>query len=133
MVNPRPGWAERHVAEVVVHELGHRYWFKHMRAGARARFAAWFDPRSKEAQEREGMRAEYVPAPTSYAAESAVEEFAETFAAYVLGRYRGVTLTGPQKARFEALALGRAAQSENVEDALGKTSHDVADVAYWHS
>jgi hypothetical protein len=31
----------------------------------------------------------------------------------VLGKYEGITLTGPQKARFEALALGRAAQSES--------------------
>jgi hypothetical protein len=114
MVNPRTDWSVQSVAGVVVHELGHRYWFKHMKAGARARFAAWFDPRNKEDQEKEGPKAGFVPAPTSYGAESPVEEFAEIFTAYVLGSYKGITLTGPQKARFEALALGRAAQSEDV-------------------
>ncbi len=131
VVNPEASWKAENVTRVIVHELGHRYWYKHMKAGARARFAAWFDPRTKADQEREGAKSEYVPAPTAYGSESPVEEFAETFAAYVLGKYEGITLTGPQKARFEALALGRAAQSEDVEEALGKTSHDVADAAYW--
>jgi len=127
MVNPKPSWQERDVAELMVHELGHRYWFKVMKAGARARFAAWFDPRSKADQEREGPQAAYVPAPTAYGAESAVEEFAETFAAYVLGRYEGVVLTGPQRARFEALALGRAAASEAAGGAMGALLREFAD------
>jgi hypothetical protein len=114
VVNPRYAWKAQTIAELVVHELGHRYWYKFMKAGARARFSAWFDPRSKADQEKEGPKTGYVPAPTSYGAESAVEEFAEVFAAYVMGSYEGITLTGPQKARFEALALGRAAQSEAV-------------------
>jgi hypothetical protein len=113
VLNPRSQWRADTIAGVVVHELGHRYWYKFMKAGARARFSAWFDPRSKEDQERDGAQADFVPAPTAYGAESAVEEFAEVFAAYVLGKYEGITLTGPQKARFEALALGRAAQSES--------------------
>jgi hypothetical protein len=118
MINIKAGWDKQVLAEVIVHELGHRYWFKNMKAGARARFSAWFDPRSKADQEREGAKAGYVPAPTSYGAESVVEEFAEVFAMYVLGRYRGSSLTGPQKARFEALALGRAARSESLSAIL---------------
>lgn len=129
VLNPQLTWSAKTVTEVVVHELGHRYWFKHMRAGARARFAAWFDPRSKADQEREGPQAAYVPAPTAYGAESAVEEFAEVFAAYVLGRYEGVELTGAQRARFEALALGRAAASEAAGGALGALLREFADRA----
>jgi hypothetical protein len=113
VVNPRTRWTSEYVAGLIVHELGHRYWYKFMKEGARARFAAWFDPRSKDAQEKEGPKSDFVPAPTPYGAENPVEEFAEVFAAYVLGKYEGITLTGPQKARFEALALGRAAQSES--------------------
>jgi len=119
VLNPEEWWSPKVVSGIAVHELGHRYWYKFMKAGARARFSAWFDPRTKEDQEREGLKSEYVPAPTSYGAESPAEEFAETFAAYVLGRYEGVTLTGPQKARFEALALGRAAQSEDDDGDFG--------------
>jgi hypothetical protein len=129
VINPRDTWGPQRIAEIVVHELGHRYWFKHMRAGARARFAAWFDPRGKADQEREGPHAAYVPAPTAYAAEAPVEEFAETFSAYVLGRYGGVELTGPQRARFEALALGRAAQSEAAGGTLGTLLREFADRA----
>jgi hypothetical protein len=129
VLNPKGWWTPDVVAEIAVHELGHRYWYKVMKAGARARFAAWFDPRSKADQEREGPQAGYVPAPTAYGAESAVEEFAETFAAYVLGDYNGVVLTGPQRARFEALALGRAAQSEGVDGGLGALLREFADRA----
>jgi len=129
VLNPEGWWTPEVVTEIAVHELGHRYWYKVMKAGARARFAAWFDPRSKADQEAGGPQAAYVPAPTAYGAESAVEEFAETFAAYVLGRYRGVALTGPQRARFEALALGRAAASEATGGALGVLLHEFADRA----
>jgi len=120
VINPRHNWKATTISEIVVHELGHRYWYRFMKAGARARFAAWFDPRTKAEQDRAGAKSEYVPAPTAYGSESPVEEFAETFAAYVLGKYDGITLTGPQKARFEALALGRAAQSED-EDGPSRT------------
>jgi len=119
VINPGHHWQESDVIGLMVHELAHRYWFKNMKAGARARFAAWFDPRGKEQQDAEGPKFDYVPAPTSYAAEEPAEEFAETFAAYVMGSYKGISLTGPQKARFEALALGRAAQSEDDDGDFG--------------
>lgn len=58
------------IERLVIHELGHRYWFKFMKEPDRKRFESWF------AQ---------VPASSQYGSSNTIEDFAEVFADYVLG------------------------------------------------
>jgi len=89
----------------IVHELGHRYWFKFMSPGDRNNFSRWFGK---------------VPATSSYGATSDIEDFAETFETYVMGW----KMSRDQRQRFEQF-LGRKqklemknAPSEVLDDAI---------------
>ena len=71
------------LVELLVHELGHRYYFRFMDAGDRARFDSYF----KE-----------VAAVSEYGGTHTAEDFAEVFAHFVLGR----DMTRDQIERFKA-------------------------------
>lgn len=103
-VNPK-----NYVAELMVHELGHRYWFKYMSQADRERFRADFGD---------------VPAVSEYGSAHPEEDFAEVFAWYVLNR----NLTRPQLQRFKQF-LGRkkmrgSAVEGQLEDTGDKTWGD---------
>ena len=57
--------------DTLIHEIGHRYWFKFMSAQDQHNFGKWFNA---------------VPATSKYGALNTVEDFAEVFADYVWGR-----------------------------------------------
>lgn len=88
----------------LVHELGHRYWFKFMSGADRHDFGKWFGK---------------VEPVTSYGGTSPVEEFAETFAAWVFGgRFWKVRLSREQMQRFSQF-IGRKRRTESrAEDLL---------------
>jgi len=71
------------LVELLIHELGHRYYFKFMDAGDRARFDSFY----KE-----------VAAVSEYGGTATEEDFAEVFAHFVLGR----DMTRDQIERFKA-------------------------------
>ena len=77
-LQPRP-----FLVELLIHELGHRYFYKFMNAGDRARFDSYF----KE-----------VAAVSEYGGTDPAEDFAEVFAHFVLGR----DMTRDQIERFKA-------------------------------
>jgi len=77
------------VMQVVIHELGHRWWFKFMTRENRLRFEEWIEG---------GL------APVSqYGGSNASEAFAEAFSYYVTGQ----KMTSDQAESFKAVALGR--------------------------
>lgn len=84
----------RGTAYLVLHELGHRYWFKHMDSAQRARFAdlvksAGPKPKDDEGAKkwRENLEKDERPVSpvTDYGATEVDEAFAEAFAHYVMG------------------------------------------------
>ena len=102
------------LVELLIHELGHRYYFKFMDAGDRARFDSYF----KE-----------VAAVSEYGGTATEEDFAEVFAHFVLGR----DMTRDQIERFKAFLAkkdrGRFASAARVASrylsAKGKAKKDV--------
>jgi hypothetical protein len=79
----------------IVHELGHRYWYKFMDNTDRERFSDWFGK---------------VSASTSYGSLATEEDFAEVFVDYVMG----TDLTRDQIDRLKEF-LGRKRRSESAE------------------
>jgi len=102
------------MVELLIHELGHRYYFKFMDAGDRARFDSFY----KE-----------VAAVSEYGGTTTEEDFAEVFAHFVLGR----DMTRDQIERFKAFLAkkdrGRFASAVRVASlylsAKGKAKKDV--------
>jgi len=102
------------LVELLIHELGHRYYFKFMDAGDRARFDSFY----KE-----------VAAVSEYGGTATEEDFAEVFAHFVLGR----DMTRDQIERFKAFLAkkdrGRFASAARVASrylsAKGKAKKDV--------
>ena len=84
----------------IIHELGHRYWYKFLTRTERAQFSKHFGK---------------VKAPSAYGSTDDVEEFAELFAVYVSGKHgRGYApLDREQKSRF-ANFLGRKKKLESI-------------------
>jgi hypothetical protein len=80
---PGPG-----ITPLLIHELGHRYYFKFMDSGDRARFDSYF----KE-----------VAATSDYGATNPRDDFAEVFKDFVLGR----DMTRDQIERFKAFLAGK--------------------------
>ncbi len=62
-----------YIVQLMAHELGHRYWFKHMNQSQRLRFTEWFT--SGE-----------VPAVSRYGQSNADEAFAEVISYFVVGK-----------------------------------------------
>lgn len=86
--------SSRGTTYLVLHELGHRYWFKHMDSSQRARFADIVKSAGPKPQDEEGVKKwrenlekdERPVAPvTDYGATDVDEAFAEVFAHYVMG------------------------------------------------
>lgn len=87
----------RHTAELLVHELGHRYWYKYMSTQDRENFGRWF---------------EKVPAVSSYGGRHRREDFAELFKHYVVGR----KMTKDQMQRFRQFMTGKRPRLEAIEE-----------------
>jgi hypothetical protein len=81
-------------AYTIIHELGHRQWFKFMSSRQRAAFSAYYDTGEVEPV-------------TGYGGTMPSEDFAEVFAHYVTGKH----LTRDQKERFEAFFGGQIVAS----------------------
>lgn len=79
---------------LIVHELGHRYYFKVMTQKDRDNFDRWY---------------EQVKATSEYGASSTVEDFAEVFMEYVLGKMK---LDQDQIQRFESVLKGKMIHDE---------------------
>jgi hypothetical protein len=98
-----PELETHNTAANVVHELGHRYWFKFLSPEDRHNFRRFFGK---------------VAAATKYGGSRPREDFAELFAAYVLGPqwahtgWSRVVLTRAQRQRMEAF-LGRKRRLED--------------------
>ena len=91
------------VTEMMVHEIGHRWYYKFMNQAERARFGQYFGE---------------VPAVSSYGSEIDKEDFAEVFRWYVLGK----KLTRDQRERFKQFALkgGKIKRHEDEENTMRK-------------
>lgn len=87
----------RHTSPLLVHELGHRYWYKHMSAQDRENFGRWFGK---------------VSAVSSYGGQHRREDFAEAFMHYVLGRQ----MTKDQMQRFRQFMTGKRPRLEAIEE-----------------
>lgn len=81
--DPSPG-----IPELLIHELGHRYYYKFMTESQRQRFGEWFGQ---------------VSATSTYGSSNSVEDFAEVFSAYVIGK----DLTRDQVDRLKAFLSGQ--------------------------
>lgn len=85
-------------ADEIVHELGHRYYYKFMSAEDRHNFDRFFRK---------------VPATSTYGGSSPAEDFAEAFRSYVARK----KMTKAQRQRFEQF-LGRKRRKESLEGEL---------------
>ena len=85
------------IVKLVLHELGHRYYYKHMTREDRANFNKWFGK---------------VKAVSEYGATNPAEDFAEVFAYYVLGEH----LTRSQIQRFRQFMTGERPRTEAIEE-----------------
>lgn len=81
------------LVETVVHEMGHRYWFKFMKPGQRARFNSLVKTNPSDrvrdfpsGPTDEGGREKPVAPVSDYGKSSIEEAFAEAFTHYVLGK-----------------------------------------------
>lgn len=113
----------RYITELMVHELGHRYYYRKMNQGDRARFSSYFGE---------------VMATSSYGAKASEEDFAEVFQDFVLGK----DMTRDQIERFKEFLAGEdrkrlAAQQDpivkSVQVVLERHGHGgsyAEDVAY---
>jgi hypothetical protein len=86
------------IIELMAHELGHRYYYKYLRASERREFDKWF----KE-----------VDPVSEYGGNSPAEDFAEVFEFYVMGK----KLTRDQRLRFGRF-LGRKKRTESLSEQL---------------
>ena len=88
----------RFIVELVVHELGHRWWFKNVTRANRLRFNDWIGS---------GL----VPV-TVYGGKHSQEAFAEVFMHYILDR----KMTSQQVETFKLVALGGRFAAQRVAD-----------------
>ncbi len=77
-----------HMVDLIIHEIGHRYYFKFMSPGDRARFDSYFGD---------------VKAVSEYGSKHTHEDFAEVFAHYITGK----DLTRDQLERFRQFLADR--------------------------
>lgn len=81
----------KYIVELMAHELGHRWWYKHMSRANRLRFQDWIEA---------GL------APVSeYGSKKDVEAFAEVFAWYVVEK----PMTSEQATTFKMISQGQGA------------------------
>lgn len=83
---------DRHLARLVAHELGHRYWYKFMSPGQRAKFSDQFQD---------------IPAVSDYGGSNAEEDFAEVFSYYMDNK----SLTRDQLERLKSFLRKKAAKA----------------------
>jgi hypothetical protein len=95
----RPGES---TTRLVIHELGHRWWYKFMDRGARLQFEDWVN---------NGLGAV-----SAYGSKHPREAFAEAFKHYVLG----LKMTPQQALTFKMVALGRGLTASVVQQVLPK-------------
>lgn len=91
----------KNLAKLIVHELGHRYFYKFMSATDRGKFNDWFGK---------------VKATSAYGATSSIEDFAEVFSDYVMG----TDMTRDQIDRFKTV-LGRETRQESLRALAART------------
>lgn len=92
----------------IIHELGHRWYYKVMNQAERARFDEYFSGIDVGPTEKSKVRAV-----SSYGSENPAEDFAEVFEWYVTGK----KLTSDQRDRFKQFALkgGEIRRNEDEE------------------
>jgi len=99
---------------IIIHELGHRWYFKFMNKKERAGFDSYFGgyPVGKTIPAPVAVKPGKVRAVSSYGGEVPYEDFAEVFMWYVLGR----KLTRDQRERFKEFALkgGKIRRHEDI-------------------
>lgn len=114
---PSGGSQAEEAVRIIVHELGHRWYYKNMTKVERARFDSYFGgwPIGKPGTPPGPVAVEpgTVRSVSSYGGENPAEDFAELFAWYVLGR----KLSRDQRERFKQFALkgGKIRRHEGVE------------------
>lgn len=91
----------KNLAKLIVHELGHRYFYKFLSATDRGKFNDWFGK---------------VKATSAYGATSSIEDFAEVFSDYVMG----TDMTRDQIDRFKTV-LGRETRQESLSALVAQT------------
>lgn len=91
------GRPSKGMVKSVIHELGHRYYFKHMSEQERRNFDKWFGT---------------VPAVSGYGGTQPREDFAEVFAHWVLNR----ELTKAQHDRFREFMKGKRPRTESLSE-----------------
>jgi hypothetical protein len=91
-------------SSAIVHEVGHRYWFKFMSREDQENFSRWFRD---------------VPSVTKYGSVSSWEDFAEVFMFYVLNK----KLTKDQKERFMQFMKGKR---HRLESFINRLKREVA-------
>ena len=120
---PAGGSQAEEAVRIIVHELGHRWYYKNMTKAERVRFDSYFGgwPIGKPGTPPGPVAVEpgTVRSVSSYGGENPAEDFAELFAWYVLGR----KLSRDQRERFKQFALkgGKIKRHEGVErsDSMG--------------
>jgi len=85
--------ASSFIPKLMIHELGHRYYYKFMSKTDRGNFDRWFGK---------------VPATSTYGSKATVEDFAEVFMDYVIGKKN---LDRDQIDRFKVV-LGKKKRTE---------------------
>jgi hypothetical protein len=98
------------ISYIVVHELGHRYWFKSLSRGQRGKFESLVKVK--------GDGAKPVLPVSDYGASNIDEAFAEAFAWYVLRR----KMNADQEASFKAVLLDKDRRSVTSKTASRSTS-----------
>jgi hypothetical protein len=93
-----------YVVNLVIHEIGHKYWFKYMSAADRAHFSKWFGK---------------VKATSHYGSTATWEDFAEVFESFVSGK----DLTRDQIDRFKSV-LGKTKRLESIRDRVSRLLSD---------
>lgn len=100
-------FSNRVSSNLVIHELGHRYWYKFMRKTDRAHFDKWFG--KVAATSSYGA----INTKTSRQVFASVEDFAEVFADYVMGTNKD--LSRDQVGRLKSV-LHRKKRQESLDD-----------------